>query len=215
MAPIPRKWKVGGVPSEGNQRSRGNLLARRSIRTPLCANSNNSVTQFSKPGANPERNYYKAESDSNCRKLPDAGGNVPLWGAIPFRQAQPENQPGPVGSDWQSHPAGAEPLGGSALQGQPQPSATLPRGFSRPKAGLQLDLSAGLKPSACIWPVLSGFLEGPGSGPALANSWCKHRRGPAGLPRGAGRGQGCLCQKVVMEPTWHICQHIGHRGAGV
>jgi hypothetical protein len=29
---------------------------------PLCVNSHNNVTQFSKPRANPERNYYKDQN---------------------------------------------------------------------------------------------------------------------------------------------------------
>lgn len=59
---IPRKSEVSGGSSEGNQRSRSNLLARGNIWTRLCVNSNNNVTQFSKPVANPERNYYKEQN---------------------------------------------------------------------------------------------------------------------------------------------------------
>lgn len=77
---IPRKSEVDGVSSEGNQRSRGNLLARGNIWTPLCVNSNNSVTQFSKPVANPERNYFKEQNLTVIARSCQMLGECPFVG---------------------------------------------------------------------------------------------------------------------------------------
>ena len=71
---IPRKSKVGGVSSQGNPRSTGNLLARGNIWTLLGRSSNNSVTQFSKLVVNPERNDFK---EQNLMVI--AGGFQMLW----------------------------------------------------------------------------------------------------------------------------------------
>lgn len=142
---IPRKSQVGGVSSE---RSRGNLLARGNIWTPLCVNSNNSIAQFSKPVAGPERNDCKEQNltviAGGCQKL----GECPFVGwnsLLPGTAREPARG--------RTHRLAVTPCRGVSswgrvlFQDSSNPGLRSPGVLVGQREGCKLDLSTGLKSS--------------------------------------------------------------------